>query len=312
MNTLIFLIILGLIHCENTFAINLEEVNKIKTLAKWEVQDPSSNMFKGWTIEQVKKLMGYMLPESPPEIEENSNQMGRTSDTFSLGLPTDFDGRNELKQCLAPIKNQGNCGSCWAHATVDTFSVMRCLKLKIDYEQMSIQDMVSCDMNNGACKGGRFGASFSYLVMKGVVTDSCVPYTSGENGTVPKCLTKACKSSKQEFIKHKCLKRSSVNLGNKINFIKKWLMNNGPLSVGFEVFSDFMSYKSGVYEHVSGTSEGGHAVLLVGWGTIPNSETTYWICQNSWDTRWGMDGFFYIKMHECYIDSLAYSCLPAD
>lgn len=57
------------------------------------------------------------------------------------------------------------------------------------------------------------------------------------------------------------------------------LMTNGPLIVGIEVYEDFFYYSSGVYEHVTGEAEGGHAMKLVGWGREADGDL-YWILQN--------------------------------
>jgi len=48
-----------------------------------------------------------------------------------------------------------------------------------------------------------------------------------------------------------------------------------------------MNYDSGVYYHVSGRVEGGHAVKIIGWGHDNASGLDYWICANSWNTSWG-------------------------
>jgi C1A family cysteine protease len=87
------------------------------------------------------------------------------------------------------------------------------------------------------------------------------------------------------------------------------LQNNGPYEVAFEVYSDFMNYAGGVYQHKSGFLEGGHAVLNIGWGVLDG--TPYWLIQNSWGTSWGLDGFFLILRgnDECGIEDDAYAGL---
>jgi len=77
-----------------------------------------------------------------------------------------------------------------------------------------------------------------------------------------------------------------------IDQIKDRIMNYGPVTVHFEVFSDFYSYHSGVYKHVSGSSEGWHAVAFVGWSNTDSC----WIVKNSWGTDWGEDGWFRVEM----------------
>jgi len=81
------------------------------------------------------------------------------------------------------------------------------------------------------------------------------------------------------------------------------IMTNGPVEAAFTVYTDFMLYKGGVYSHVSGTEEGGHAIKIVGWGV--DNGTKYWLVANSWSPAWGENGFFRIKRgtNECGIES---------
>jgi len=71
------------------------------------------------------------------------------------------------------------------------------------------------------------------------------------------------------------------------------LMNRGPIVAGFMVYADFPSYRSGVYQHVTGSMVGGHAVKLLGWGE--ENGVPYWLCANSWNTDWGIGGYFKIR-----------------
>lgn len=90
--------------------------------------------------------------------------------------------------------------------------------------------------------------------------------------------------------------------------IKEQIYLYGPMQTGFTVYSDFMNYQSGVYHHVSGMVEGGHAVKILGWGTQDGLD--YWLCANSWGPSWGEDGFFKIKQGDCGIDESVWACVP--
>ena len=79
-------------------------------------------------------------------------------------------------------------------------------------------------------------------------------------------------------------------------------MTNGPVEVAFTVYNDFLSYKTGVYHHTSGSALGGHAVKMVGWGV--EDGTPYWTIVNSWNEGWGNGGKFRIRRgnNECGIE----------
>ena len=94
------------------------------------------------------------------------------------------------------------------------------------------------------------------------------------------------------------------------------LVHNGPLAVSFEVYSDFSSYKSGIYHH-TGLQDHfnpfeitNHVVVVVGYGE--EDGVAYWIVKNSWGLEWGENGFFRIRRgnDECSIESIAVESDP--
>ena len=66
--------------------------------------------------------------------------------------------------------------------------------------------------------------------------------------------------------------------------IQAEIMANGPVSASFTVFNDFLTYRSGVYTHVTGADLGGHAVKIYGWGTDATG-ADYWMVANSWNNE---------------------------
>ena len=72
------------------------------------------------------------------------------------------------------------------------------------------------------------------------------------------------------------------------------------MTAAFTVYEDFLTYKSGVYSHQTGSSLGGHAIKVIGWG-IENGED-YWLCVNSWNDTWGDQGLFKILHGNCGIN----------
>jgi cathepsin B len=92
--------------------------------------------------------------------------------------------------------------------------------------------------------------------------------------------------------KYKSVSNSLVELDD-VESIKIEILANGPVETGFTVYADFFDYNGGIYQHTSGSAEGGHAVKILGWGTENNVD--YWIVANSWGKYWGENGYFRIK-----------------
>jgi len=87
---------------------------------------------------------------------------------------------------------------------------------------------------------------------------------------------------------------------------------NGPVTAAFDVYEDFLTYTSGVYQHKTGEYLGGHAVKILGWGV--DSGTPYWIIANSWNADWGNKGFFWMLRgkDECGIEDGVVAGLAKD
>ena len=169
---------------------------------------------------------------------------------------------------------------------------------------LSPQNLVSCDNKDGnmGCNGGYPIRAWQYMEKSGVVTDECYPYTSGQGVTGScKLSGSTCPSGSGSVRFYKA--KSAYQVSSSEQAIQTEIMNNGPVEAAFTVYMDFMSYKSGVYRHVSGSVDGGHAVKIIGWG-VENGDK-YWLVANSWNTSWGIEGYFKILrgVDECGIES---------
>ena len=131
----------------------------------------------------------------------------------------------------------------------------------------------------------------------------------GDTEPTPACVRKCQDGYPIEYSRDKHMFQEAYNVRG-IKEIKTELMTNGPMEVAFDVYEDFMTYKSGIYQHVTGKYLGGHAVKLVGWGVENGVE--YWKIANSWNEDWGENGYFRIKMGECGIEEGVCAGLPYD
>lgn len=289
MKSVLALALISLAFC-NIFNGDLNEY--LKKNAPFEVYEPEENPFRDYTLEEIKALF-TPEEEEEHEIEESEGEVSQYED-----VPETYDFRVNNPECAAAIKNQLSCGSCWAFAGSTALAMRFCAQSQGGINViLSPQDSVSCDTGNSGCNGGNRLKTWYYYQSTGIVTETCFPYSSGK-GQVEDCITE-CKNG-EEWKKHKA---TGVKRISGVQAIKQNLVSGGPIHTGFTVYEDFMQYKSGIYQYTSGSSLGGHAVVVVGYGS--ENGTDYWIIQNSWGPNWGEKGYFRIKMEEVGIDSYA-------
>jgi len=250
-----------------------------------------SPRFEGMSRREARKYLGAQL-DVPSSIPTPTPVV-----MHAINVPDSFDWRQQMGECVGAIRNQEQCGSCWAFGAAESLSDRFCIASKGATKViLSPEDLVSCDNTNYGCQGGYLPAAWQYIQQNGIVEDSCFPYSAG-GGNAPSCSQK-CSSGKTYSIE-----AGSITQPKGVETIQNFIMNGGPVEAAFSVYQDFFSYKSGVYTHRSGGLEGGHAIKIIGWGV--DSGTPYWIVANSWGTTWGMSGYFWIKRgsNECGIES---------
>jgi C1A family cysteine protease len=187
---------------------------------------------------------------------------------------------------VSPILNQGNCGSCVAFSTVGTLetqvnitSGIPGLDPTFSAEALFMCGGASCD------SGWEPKDAAKFLKSTGIPDEACMPYTSGATGTDMSCKD-ACADRASRSMKIVGYQTPSSMWGRDDAAVKAALLN-GPLVTTLTVYADFLYYTGGVYKHVTGKAEGGHAVSIVGY----DDNQQAWIIRNSWGADWGMNGF---------------------
>lgn len=255
------------------------------------------------------ELIQYILNKETPQTVCDQLQLCPNTQFSSAPIPDNFDGRQVFGSCIHPVRNQEKCGSCWAFSASEVLSDRFCIfsKKSIDVI-LSPEDMVACDTQDHGCDGGMLNTAWDFLTSHGLVTDACMPYTSGD-GTSGSCPTTCADGSNIAQVYKAKSSRHVWSIFNNVAAIQQEVMN-GPVQAAFEVYQDFMGYKSGVYHHVSGSLLGGHAVEMVGWGV--ENGTPYWLIKNSWTDQWGDQGYFKILRgkNECGIEADIYAGVP--
>jgi len=186
------------------------------------------------------------------------------------------------KGAVTPVKNQGQCGSCWAFSTTGaTEGAMQIATGKL--QSYSEQELVDCagSFGNQGCNGGLMDNGFKYIEANGDALESSYAYT-GKTGTCQKA-----KQAANELKKGVMTKFTDVQTDSEAQLMAA--INQQPVSVAIEADqSGFQFYKSGVFSGTCGNKLD-HGVLAVGYGTDNGKD--YWKIKNSWAATWGDKGY---------------------
>ncbi|KAL1346017.1 hypothetical protein HN51_019671 [Arachis hypogaea] len=234
--------------------------------------------------------VNHLTDKTTKELKASLNGFKRplrvssTPSTFKYAnvdsIPSSIDWRT--KGAVTNVKDQGDCGSCWAFSAVAAVEGIHALTTG-QLVSLSEQQVVSCDIHGRdmGCSGGYMEGAFQYIWKNGGInSDANYPYNATDS---------VCNATEEASVVAQIKGYEMVPANNETELMKA--LANQPIAVAIEADSMF-SYESGVYDGPCGI-ELDHGVLAVGYGT--ENGTDYWIIKNSWGTEWGENGYIRMK-----------------
>ncbi|XP_019186359.1 PREDICTED: ervatamin-B-like [Ipomoea nil] len=254
------------------FDIFKENVNFIDSFnqAGNETFTVGINEFADLTNDEFKSSrMGYKNPpyyENTPFMYENVTE-----------IPADMDWVK--KGAVTPVKNQKQCGCCWAFSAVAAIEGIKQIRAGI-LSSLSEQQLLDCDIISLGCHGGWIGAGFLYVLFNGgITTESNYPYAMKKG---------FCQRSKAAQIEAKIKGFQWVPRFRESELMKA--VANQPVSAAIDASGmAFQFYKGGIYGKDKCTTTVNHAITVVGYGESDGRK--FWLIKNSWGEGWGENGY---------------------
>jgi C1A family cysteine protease len=232
---------------------------------------------------------------APASLNHTGTPLPRMTTT---ALPSTWDWR--VHNGTPPIRDQGNCGSCWAFGTLGAFESELMIQGGLSPQNLSEQFLISCNKEGWGCNGGWWAHNYDLTPTDpnaelgknqkdtGGVMETAFPYNPGAVCPLT-ALPHPFKLSDWAY-----LVPSNPMSVAPADAIKAAIYNHGPVAAAICVGNAFGNYSSGVFntdeKSTCGSNNINHSIVLVGW----NDNNNTWILRNSWGTGWGESGYMEI------------------
>jgi hypothetical protein len=245
------------------------------------------NHFSGMDSDEFRNYLGYYI------WAEDSERVRKLDLELGYGaLPKEVDWVKS--GAVTPVKDQGQCGSCWSFSTTGALEGAYFNKYG-KLESFSEQQLVDCDTyRNGGrdhgCKGGLMDNAFTWIEKNGgLCSEDTYPYVSGTTKTEGTCQVSCDINTKSRI-------SGFIDVLPSSDEAMMTALAKQPVSIAIEADQkEFQLYKSGVFTGTCGTNLD-HGVLAVGYGSLTGVD--YYKVKNSWSASWGQDGYILLGRGE--------------
>ncbi|CAF0935773.1 unnamed protein product [Adineta ricciae] len=252
------------------------------------------NKFGDMTNEEINRQMNGLDMSLKNKMDVDHHTFRAPA---NVAIPSAVDWRT--KGYVTPVKDQGQCGSCWAFSATGSLEGQHFAKTQ-QLVSLSEQNLVDCSGSQGnmGCHGGLMDYAFQYIkVNNGIDTETSYPYEARDDTC--RFRTKDVGATDTGFF--------DIPSRDE-NALQSAIATVGPISVAIDASqSSFHFYHSGVYNEPACSSyQLDHGVLAVGYDSQSGSD--YYIVKNSWGTSWGSDGYIWMsrnKSNQCGIATMA-------
>lgn len=278
-------------------------------LSRFEIFQTNMDFVRDWNAKNSSTVVGLNVFADLTNSEYRNIYLGTRFDgtaalanaaPFTLTTPLAVTVDWRTKGVVTPIKDQGQCGSCWAFSSTGSIEGSFALA-KGALTSLSEQNLMDCSTayGNQGCNGGLMNQAFQYVIAnKGIDTEASYPYQTRQ-GTC-RFTTANIGATIAAF--------KNVAAGSEASLASAVMTQ--PISVAIDAsHNSFQLYKSGVYyEPQCSSTRLDHGVLAVGYGTDDTTGSDYWIVKNSWGLSWGTQGYIQMvrnKANNCGIATQA-------
>jgi cathepsin L len=264
------------------------------------------NKLADWTESELQSLRGWdgsVRPTSSGRsVRPHRAFLQQEDEDDSESLPTEKMWSD--LSASRHVRNQGECGSCWAIATATVLEAHA--EIYGHPRTFSAQQIVECTPNprncggNGGCGGATAELAMDWIMKNGVAQEADVPYTARDGKCTSTVDSNPSLAMAQMFGRAPSGAASFGMTGwetlpkNSYEPLVRALAERGPVAVSVAADSWF-NYESGIFNGCGQDAVIDHAVTAIGYGE--DAGTKYWVIQNSWGADWGEAGHIRLERH---------------